>query len=173
MDGDHFQLIEPRKKEVAPGAANFLVRDELLTGAGAAMGFGLDLDVFAPEFLETVKNLLDRIVVDRNISGFEETKNLALFIPERTVSRKVWKGKARVAQILIDEDKPFRTIEEGPHLLQAAELVREERLLCGGGQKPFQSLPWGKTHLHFFPLAKHIFHLPAERVPGKMFKSLE
>jgi len=117
MDGDHFQLIEPREKEVAPGTANLLIRDELFTGTGAAMGFGIDLDVFTPEILETVKNLLDRLVIDRNISSFKETEDFGLLIPERSVSWEAWKGKARVAQILIDEDKSFGMIKEGPHLL--------------------------------------------------------
>jgi hypothetical protein len=31
MDRDHFELIEPREKEVASGTANLLVRDELFT----------------------------------------------------------------------------------------------------------------------------------------------
>jgi hypothetical protein len=117
MDGDHFQLIEPREKEVAPGTATLLVRDELFTGAGTAMGFGIDLDVLPPEILETVKNLLDRIVIDRNIFSFKETKDFILFIPEGSVSWTVWKGESRVAQILIDEDKSFGMIEESLDLL--------------------------------------------------------
>jgi hypothetical protein len=173
MDGDHFELIEPGKKEVAPGTANLLVRGELFTGAGSAMGFGIDLDVFAPEILKKVKNLLDSLAFDRNIPGFEETKDFIPLIPEGPVSRKVRKRKTRVAQILIDEDKPFGMIEETPYLLYAAELVWEERFLCGSRQEPLQPLPWRKAYLHLFPLAKRIFHLPAERVPGKMFKGLK
>jgi hypothetical protein len=173
LDGDHFELVEPREKEVAPGPANLLVRDELFTGASATMGFGIDLNVFTPEILKAVKNLLDRFTIGRNISGFKKTEDFGFPIPEGLVSWKVWKRKTWIAQILIDKDKPFGMIEEGPYLLQAAKLVRQERFLCSGQQEPLQSLPWGKTNLHFFPLAKRIFHLPAERVPGKMFKGLK
>jgi hypothetical protein len=77
------------------------------------MGLGIDLDVFLAEALEAFEKFLDCSSIDRDISSFKETEEFILFIPERSIRRTFRKGEARIAKILVDEEKPFSMIEEG------------------------------------------------------------
>ena len=96
------------------------------------MSLHIDTDISLPKLLEVLEAPLDGFEVERKGLRLEKTKKPFSFFPEGSLSGFVGKGKAGIADVLIDEEKLFSMIKETLEFLQPTELFRKERFLGRG-----------------------------------------